>query len=424
MRRSTNRILTTHAGSLVRTREIIQGMRALALCEDYDRQKLAADIRTGVREVVRKQVEVGIDIPSDGEYRGRSFGRHVVERFGGIEPRPLDPEDGKFVADDRWFVPHRAEGEWERFPDFMLQYSKHFRTLWLPPGISIDGVPNDFWQQFRVTGPIEYIGYADIQHDIHNFKTALQGMQVADAFMSSVSPGQKGVRGDRNMLEFYESDEAYLYAFADALHEEYAAIVDAGFILQVDLGVVNPRRQMQQSQPTDTEVRRARGVGVEVINHALRGIPEAKVRYHQCWGSMNTPHTADVPLKEVVDVILQVNAEAYGVEAANPRHEHEWMVWQDVKLPDGKILIPGVISQSTNVVEHPELVAWRIKNFASVVGKENVIAGTDCGFSQYWDMIRVHPSVQWAKLRALAEGAALASSELWGRAASPRDQLA
>lgn len=413
MQRSAERILTTHAGSLVRTREIIEGMRALALGEVYDRNQLAADIRSGVMEVVHKQIEVGIDIPSDGEYRGRSFGRHVVERFGGIQPRPLEPDDGKFVSKDRWFVPHRAEGEWARFPEFMEQYSEHFRTLWMPPGISIDGVPNDFWQQFRVTGPITYQGQAAIERDIDNFTSALQGLTVADAFMSAVTPGQKGVRGDQHMLEFYESDEAYLYAFADALHEEYAAIVNAGFVLQVDLGVVNPRRQMASGNPSDAEVRRARGVGVEVINHALRGIPEERVRYHHCWGSMNTPHTSDVPLREVVDLILQVKAQAYGVEAANPRHEHEWMVWRDVKLPDGKILMPGLISQSTNVVEHPELVCWRIMNFASVVGKENLIVGTDCGFSQYWDMIRVHPTVQWAKLRVLVEGAALASRELW-----------
>jgi 5-methyltetrahydropteroyltriglutamate--homocysteine methyltransferase len=233
--------------------------------------------------------------------------------------------------------------------------------------------------------------------------------------MSSVSPGQKGVRGDKNYLEFYESDEAYLYGFADALHDEYKAITDAGLLLQVDLGVVNPRRQMAAEDPTPDQMMHAREVGVEVINHALRGIPEDRVRYHHCWGSMNAPHTGDVPLKDFVRTMLKINAQAYGVEAANPRHEHEWMVWQDVKLPDGKILVPGLISQSTNVVEHPELIAWRIKNFASVVGEENLIVGSDCGFSQYWDMIRVHPTVQWAKLQALVDGARLASEELWAR---------
>ncbi len=419
MKRSTERILTTHAGSLVRTPEIIQGMRALALGEAYDRDTLATDIQAGVADVVRKQVEVGIDIPSDGEYRGRSFGRHVVERFGGIQERPLEPQDGVFMAQGRWLTSLEPEGDWQDFPEFHEQYNYHFRTLWLPPGVAIDGVPNDFWTRFRVTGPITYTGQAAIQQDIQNFRVALDGLDVADAFMSSVSPGQKGIRGDQDRLEFYESDEAYLYAFADALHEEYRAIADAGLILQVDLGVVNPRRQLTLSAaPTESEVRHAREVGVEVINHALRGIPEERVRYHHCWGSMNTPHTRDVPLRNFVDLMLKIHAQAYGVEAANPRHEHEWMVWQDVKLPDGKILIPGLISQSTNVVEHPELIAWRIKNFASVVGKENLIVGSDCGFSQYWDMIRVHPTVQWAKLRALAEGAALASQELYAAAAA------
>jgi 5-methyltetrahydropteroyltriglutamate--homocysteine methyltransferase len=420
MQRSTDRILTTHAGSLVRTPAIVQGMRALALGEPYDRDQLNRDIQAGVAEVVRKQVEAGIDVPSDGEYRGRTFGRHVVERFGGLHTRPLEPEDGKFVSGGRWLTPNELEGEWQAFPEFFLQYSYHFRELWLPPGVSIDGVPSDFWERFTVTGPITYTGQAAIQRDIQNFTSALQGLTVGDAFMSSVSPGQKGVRGDKNMLEFYESDEAYLYAFADALHEEYQAITNAGLLLQVDLGVVNPRRQMAKDEPTEDEVRHAREIGVEVINHALRGIPEERVRYHHCWGSMNSPHTRDVPLRNVVDMILKVHAQAYGVEAANPRHEHEWMVWQDVKLPDGKILMPGLVSQSTNVVEHPELIAWRIKNFASVVGKENLIVGTDCGFSQYWDMARVHPSVQWAKLKALADGAALASRELYSSAATER----
>ena len=201
------------------------------------------------------------------------------------------------------------------------------------------------------------------------------------------------------------------------MHEEYKAIVDAGFVVQLDLGLP-ARNQVLPGNPNPTwdELRRASEMQIEAYNHALRGIPQDRVRYHLCWGSMNTPHTTDVPLKDIVDLILKINAQAYSIEAANPRHEHEWMVWKDVKLPDGKILIPGIISHQTNVVEHPELVAWRIKNYASVVGRENVIAGTDCGFSQGWSMIRVHPEVQWAKLEALAEGARLASRDLWMRA--------
>jgi 5-methyltetrahydropteroyltriglutamate--homocysteine methyltransferase len=198
------------------------------------------------------------------------------------------------------------------------------------------------------------------------------------------------------------------------MHEEYKAIVDAGFIVQLDLGL--PARNQiipGKHYATWEETRRASEMQIEAYNHALRGIPEDRVRYHLCWGSMNTPHTTDVPLKDIVDLILRINAQAYSIEAANPRHEHEWMVWKDVKLPDGKILIPGVVSHQTNVVEHPELVAMRIKNYASVVGRENVIAGTDCGFAQGWSMIRVHPEVQWAKLATLVEGAKLASRDLW-----------
>jgi len=209
-------------------------------------------------------------------------------------------------------------------------------------------------------------------------------------------------KGDKDVERFYPDNSTYLYALADAMHAEYKAITDAGFILQLDRAALSPMGGIEGR------------LGVEVLNHALRDIPEEQVRYHHCWGSNNRPRTTDTPLAEVLPQMLAIKAQAYGVEAANPRHEHEWMVWRDAKLPDGKILIPGLISQSTNVVEHPELVAWRIKNFASVVGKENLIVGVDCGFSQYWDQIRVHPTVQWAKLEALVDGARLASQELWG----------
>jgi 5-methyltetrahydropteroyltriglutamate--homocysteine methyltransferase len=235
-------------------------------------------------------------------------------------------------------------------------------------------------------------------------------LHFEEAFVPSATPS----RSDADPGGVYASEEAYLYDLADAMHEEYQAIVDAGFVVQLDLGLP-ARNQVLPGKPMPSweELRRASEMQIEAYNHALRGIPEDRVRYHLCWGSMNTPHTSDVPLKDIVDLILKINAQAYSIEAANPRHEHEWMVWRDVKLPEGKILIPGIISHSTNVVEHPELVAWRIKNYASVVGKENVIASTDCGFSQGWQMIRVHPEVQWAKLSALVEGAALASKDLW-----------
>jgi 5-methyltetrahydropteroyltriglutamate--homocysteine methyltransferase len=302
------------------------------------------------------------------------------------------------------------------FPEFYAQYDQHARTLWMYPDIPILGTADISANQtewFRLTGPITYVGQAAVRSDIDRLRSALDGQHVADAFVTAVTPVSR--KSDRGVLDFYASETDYLYAVADAMRQEYRAITDAGFILQLDYAALNPQEQILREavDPTPDELRRARELGVEIVNHALQEIPEDRVRYHHCWGSANRPHTMDIPLGEILPQMLKIRAQAYGVEAANPRHEHEWMVWHDVKLPEGKILIPGLVSQSTNVVEHPELIAWRIKNFASVVGKENLIVGTDCGFSQSWDQMRVHPSVQWAKLKALADGAALASQDLW-----------
>jgi 5-methyltetrahydropteroyltriglutamate--homocysteine methyltransferase len=392
VKRSTDRILTTHSGSLVRTREIIEGMKARTAGREYDESVLAEAVRSGVADVVRRQVEAGIDVPNDGEYPRRGFMGYVNERLGGLEPRA--PEPAEMVL-----VPGR---ERDRFAEFSELYDRYFRVIYMYPEISMDEVRDtpSIVERFRLTGPLAYTGQAAVQSDIANLKAALNGLNVADAFITAVTPNFR--KGDRDIEKYYSTRAAYLYAFADAMHEEYVAITDAGFILQLDRAAVSADGALE-----------AMDQGVEVLNHALRGIPEEKVRYHHCWGSNNRPHTEDRPISEVIPQMLQIKAQAYGIEAANPRHEHEWMVWKDVKLPDGKILIPGMISQSTNVVEHPELVSWRIQNFASVVGKENLIAGVDCGFSQYWDQIRCHPSIQWAKLEALAEGAALASKALW-----------
>jgi 5-methyltetrahydropteroyltriglutamate--homocysteine methyltransferase len=393
MKRSTDRILATHVGSLVRTPEIMQGMKARTLNQPYDQDRLAADVKRGVHDVVRKQIEVGIDIPNDGELGRHGFSTYAHQRLSGLEARELEP--GESV----WSF--TTGSEQAQFREFFEQYYGHFRYLWMPPEVDISDVPNrpGNYERFRVVAPITYIGQAAVQQDIDNLKGALRGATVSDAFVTATPP--TGRRNDADVLKFYPSDEAYMYAVADALHEEYKAITDAGFILQLDLAATSAQHSAAIEQR------------VEVVNYALRDIPEEQVRYHHCWGSMNQPHTSDVPLKDFVHHMLKIKAQAYSIEAANPRHEHEWMLWQDVKLPDGKILIPGIISHQTNVVEHPELVAWRIKNYASVVGKENVIAGADCGFAQHWDAIRVHPTVQWAKLAALVEGAALASKELW-----------
>ena len=364
-------------------------------------------VTRGVKDVLKKQAEVGIDVPSDGEFSKASFAGYITERLGGLESkprerRPTGPMNYPLLVDE--------------FPGFMEQYNQMYRKIWMPPEISRDLVDEAVAtsSEFRtsVTGPITYVGQKQLQRDLDNYKAGIEGLNFEDVFVPCATPA----RNDADPEHIYKDEDSYLQALADAMRVEYKAIVDAGFIVQLDLGLP-ARNQVLPGKPAPTweELRRASEQQVEAYNYALQGIPEEKVRYHLCWGSMNTPHTTDIPLKDIVDLILKINAQAYSIEAANPRHEHEWMVWEDVKLPEGKILIPGIISHSTNVVEHPELVAWRIKNYASVVGKENVIAGTDCGFSQGWMMIRVHPEVQWAKLKSLAEGAALASKDLWGK---------
>jgi len=259
------------------------------------------------------------------------------------------------------------------------------------------------------TGPIGNKGHAAIQRDIVNFKAALAEAGVEEGFLPVAAPGSVEASHPN---EYYPGDEAYLYAIADALREEYRAGVDDGLLLQVNDAFLPYVDDWMVDRVSMADYPKF----CEALNHALRGIPEERIRYHICRGSWNGPRSTDIPLKEIVHLVLKVNAGACSIEAANPRHAHEWKVWQDVKLPEGKVLIPGVVSHATNVVEHPELVADRIVRFANLVGRENVIAGTDGGFSQHWNLIRIHPSVQWAKLQALADGARLASRELWGRA--------
>jgi 5-methyltetrahydropteroyltriglutamate--homocysteine methyltransferase len=401
MKRSTERILTTHVGSLVRPPEVLEDILLMVAGKPVDKAVFDAKVKQGVDDVVRRQAEVGIDVPSDGEFSKPTFTSYVSERLSGLGPTPPDAK------------PYAYAKLTEEFPGFMKQYSSMYITMWMPQSIPQETIraaiaaPPDVRS---VIGPISYQGQMLVQRDIANFKAALEGRSFVEAFMPSATPSRSDIDAD----QVYPNESAYLYALADAMHEEYKAIVDAGLVVQLDLGLP-ARNQVLPNNPNPSwkDLRRASEMQIEAYNHALRGIPEDRVRYHLCWGSMNTPHTTDVPLKEIVDLILRINAQAYSIEAANPRHEHEWTVWKHVKLPDGKILIPGVISHQTNVVEHPELVAMRIKNYASVVGRENVIAGTDCGFAQGWSMIRVHQEVQWAKLATLVEGARIASRELW-----------
>lgn len=401
MKRSTDRILTTHVGSLIRPLNVLQGMMAKVLGEPVDEAEFQRNVRQGVADVVAKQAEIGIDIPSDGEISKPSFHNYVIERLGGLEKVP-PAERGAYYA-----------ALTEEFPGFMKQYNAMYKTMWMPPELDaakVHQAANTPPARVRVAAPITYVGQDALATDLDNYQAALAGKNFVEAFMPSATPA----RDDADAGTVYSSESDYLYALADAMHVEYKAIVDAGFVVQLDLGLP-ARNQVLPGNPNPSpeDLRRASERQVEAYNHALRGIPEDRVRYHMCWGSMNTPHTTDVPLREVIDIILKIKAQAYVIEGANPRHEHEWTVWKDVKLPEGKILVPGVISHQTNVVEHPELIAMRIERYASVVGRENVIAGTDCGFSQGWNMARVHPEVQWAKLTALVEGAALASQRLW-----------
>ena len=387
MKRSTDRILTTHVGSLVRPPGVVEIMRAKESGQAYDQEALASRVRISVKEVVQKQVEAGVDILSDGEYGKPSFSGYVNERLSGFERRPRDRQESPLLNWGR---------DRQLFREFYEEYDRATG--------SASGYP------VVCTGPIAYQGQTAVQSDIAHFKAALTGVNPEEAFIPAVAPGTIELQR-RNV--YYPTDEAYLFAIAEAMREEYKAIVDAGFLLQLDDPRVVTQYGMPDPAPSIADYRKFAELRVEAINHALAGIPSDRVRYHLCWGSWHGPHVTDVPLKDIVDIVLRVRAGAYSVEAANPRHEHEWQVWEDVKLPDGKILIPGVVAHTTNLVEHPELIAWRLVTYARLVGRENVIAGTDCGFSQGAFTPRVHASIMWAKLQALAEGAALATRQLW-----------
>jgi 5-methyltetrahydropteroyltriglutamate--homocysteine methyltransferase len=380
-------------------------LRAESLGQPIDDGAFERILGPAVADVVRKQVEVGVDVPSDGEFGKTMWTQYVVERLGGIERRDLPP--GAPAA--------TSSKDRQDFAAFYAIYNPISVTMWLDPTVleHLDGAPLQPPGRWVCSQPITYKGRHALQRDIANLKSALQAVSVADAFLPLAAPASVEASVPN---EYYKSDEEYVYALAEALREEYLQVVDAGLILQVDDAFIpyNYDRMMLQGVSM-ADYRKHCEMRIDAVNHALRGIPEDRIRYHICWGSWAGPHTSDVPLAEIVDLVLRVNAQAYSVEAANPRHEYEWKVWRDIaRLPEGKILIPGVVTHSTNVVEHPETVAERIERYASVVGRENVIAGTDCGFAQGWTMNRTHPSVQWAKLQALAEGARLASGRLWG----------
>ncbi|HTC33824.1 MAG TPA: cobalamin-independent methionine synthase II family protein [Bryobacteraceae bacterium] len=383
MHRSTKRILTTHCGSLPRPADLLDLMKAKITGQPYDAEAYAARVRSAVGESVRQQIECGIDVPTDGEQSKPGFFTYVTERLAGFEPR-----SGPRVA--------MFQAEVEAFPEYYKQY---FSSAML-------GVTLTPMVPFVCTGPVSYRGQAAVARDIENLKAALAGLDPADVFMPAVAPSGVGKN------EYYASDQEYMHAVAEALSSEYHAIVDAGFLLQIDDPFLT--ELYSYSPLSAAERRKTAEKYVEAVNHGLRGIPPEKVRFHTCYGINEGPRVHDAPLEEVLAHVLKVNAGAYSFEGANARHEHEYHVWERVKLPDGKVIIPGVITHASNIVEHPELIAERILRFARLVGRENVIAGADCGFSsQATYQPEIHPTVIWAKFRAMAEGARLATEQLW-----------
>jgi 5-methyltetrahydropteroyltriglutamate--homocysteine methyltransferase len=385
---SPDRILTTHVGSLVRPAKLVDYIETMERGLVVDGSAFDALLQESVNEVVSRQRQAGIDIVSDGEYgKFRSWSFYVLDRLDGIEEREVAAPVGG--GRDRAL-----------FPEF---YAEYFPTQRLPKrGTAVS------------VGPIKYKGHAAVAKDIAIFKSALTGVGV-EGFMPVVAPAS-AVPLFRN--EYYKSEEEALFALAEALREEYAAIVRAGLTVQVDDAFLPYMWDLAFAGRDLEEYRKWAAVRVDALNHALEGLPQDKVRYHICWGSFNTPHVSDIPLKDIVDLVLRVKAGAYCIEMGNPRHAHEWRVWETARLPEGRKLVPGVISHSTNVVEHPELVAERLVRVANLVGRDSVMAGTDCGFAQSPHLRRVHPSIMWAKLEALAEGARIASRELWGRQAA------
>lgn len=383
MKRSTDRILTTHAGSLPRPSELVPLMRAVERGEPHDEGARAALVRQAVRDVVGKQIAHGLDIVNDGEMGKPGFINYANERLAGFERAATS---GK----SQW----AGTRETNAFPEFYALAARGSEDKRL---------------RMLCTGPITYQGQAQIRADIETLKAALPEGRYAEAFLPSVSPAMLAAF-QRNA--YYASEEEFLYAIAEAMREEYQAIVEAGFLVQID----DPGILLHYMRAPDMRLedwRKWAQVRIAALNHSLRGISPERVRYHTCHGINMGPRVHDMPLEHYIDLMLKVEAGGYSFEAANPRHEHEWRLWEKAKLPEGKVLIPGVITQSTVLVEHPELIADRIERYASVVGRENVIASADCGFASSATADEIHPSIVWAKFKSLAEGARIAGSRLY-----------
>jgi len=406
MKTSATRIVTTHAGSLPRPDDLIEQNRARQAGELRDERAYQERLRAAVADVVRRQQAAGIDVPGDGEY-GKAMGQRInygawwsysFQRLGGLE-----------LGMEIYKVPgQRSEPGRVRLTSFPDRRDRQlFRAAYADPDSGVSTVPRgSAGMRLPVcVGPLTYAGQEAIRADIAHMKAALAAAGVEEGFMTSIAPGSASRIGNTH----YKTEEEFIHACAEAMREEYNAIVEAGLVLQLDDPAIAENWDMINPAPTVEEYRRFSMIRVEALNHALRGLPRDRIRFHLCWGSWHGPHVTDIPMRDIVEVMLAVNCQAYSFEAGNVRHEHEWKVWQDVKLPAGKVLIPGVVSHATNVVEHPELVADRLVRFARLVGRENVVAGTDCGLGG-----RVHPEIAWAKLEALAQGAELATRQLWG----------
>ncbi|HWC83772.1 MAG TPA: cobalamin-independent methionine synthase II family protein [Pseudonocardiaceae bacterium] len=408
MRTSSDAIVTTHAGSLPRPDELIELNHRRLTGEFTDEEAFQRTLTESVADLVRRQRDIGIAMPGDGEY-GKAMGQKLdygawwtysFQRLAGLEIRdltlfetpPHESGPGNIVLTS---FGHRRDRT--RFAEAYAD-----RTS----GASVGGGPRRFP---ACVAPLTYRGQDAIAADIANFTAALRAAGVEEGFMTAVAPGSCA----RVLNEYYADEDEFLFACADAMREEYKAIIDAGLILQLDDPCIAENWDQITPEPSVADYQAFTMKRVEALNHAISGLPQDRIRFHLCWGSWHGPHTTDIPMRDIVEVMLKINAGAYVFEAGNVRHEHEWRVWQDVKLPDGKVIVPGVVSHATNVVEHPELVADRIERFADGVGRERVLAGTDCGLGG-----RIHPQIAWAKLESLVQGAELATNRLWHRSAT------
>jgi 5-methyltetrahydropteroyltriglutamate--homocysteine methyltransferase len=402
MPQNIDRIRTTHVGSLIRPPKLIAFWRLIEDGKPYDEAAFEACLTESIADVVRQQADTGIDIVSDGEFsKGLNWAFYIFKRLSGIAVRPATPSEmNDPMASMGGGRDHQA------FAEFYAEYD------------AATGLGKRLGNRVVVNGPITYSD-KQVLRDIKNLQgsvaKAKQQHPALAGFLPVVAPAS-ALPGAK--IEHYKDEETYLFALADALHQEYKAIVDAGLYVQIDDAFLPYMHERMVPPMSSAEYRRWAQLRVDALNHALEGIPEERSRYHICWGSWNGPHAFDVPLKDIVDLVLQVRVGHYSFEAANPRHAHEWRVWETAKLRPGQVLIPGVISHATNIVEHPELVAERIVRLAKIVGRENVMGGTDCGFAQSPFARRVHPTIMWAKLKSLAEGARIATQALWGKKAA------